>query len=76
MAVRDPDEPTCASANLWVSGISLARCWVQDGVQVLISEHLRGKLLVCETPLKIGLGIRRLGLQHWAVLLVFAGVIG
>ena len=76
MAVRDPDEPTCASANLWVRGISLARCWVQDGVRVSISEYLRGKLLVCVTPLEIGLGIRLLGLQPWVVLLVFAGVIG
>ena len=76
MAVRDRDEPTCASANLWVSGISLARCWVQDGAQVSSSEYLRVKLLVCVTPLEIGLGIRRLGLQPWAVLFVFAGVIG
>ena len=76
VAVRDPDEPTCASANLWVSGISLARCWVQDGAQVSSSEYLRVKLLVCVTPLEIGLGIRRLGLQPWAVLFVFAGVIG
>ena len=76
MAVRGPDERTCASANLWVSGISLSRCLVQDGVRVASSEYLWGKLLVCVTPLEIGLGIRQLGLQPWAVLLVFAGVVG
>ena len=63
------------SANLWVSGISLASCWVQDGARVSSSEYLRGKLLVCATLLEIRLGIRRLGLLVF-VLLVFAGVIG
>ena len=53
----------------WAIGISLARCWVQDEARVSSSEYLRGKLLVCVTPLEIGL-------QLWAVLLVSAGVIG
>ena len=44
--------------------------------RVSSSEYLRGKLLVCVTPLEIGLGIRRLGQQPWGVLLVSAGVIG
>ena len=63
MAVRDPDEPSCASANLWVSGIWLARCWVPTGWwrKCQVVRTFRGKLLVCVTCLEIGLGIRRLG---------------
>ena len=45
-------------------------------MQVSSTEYLRGKIRVCVTPLEIGLGIRRLGLQPWAVLVVFAGEIG
>ena len=69
MSVRDPDEPV-GKRNLDCEVLGIG--WGQ----VSNSEYLRGKLLVRVTLSEIGLGIRRLGLQPWAVLLVFAGVIG